>query len=156
MDYNSLSEFEVIRSVFHHNPANKNVKQIANYFNTSVSNIYKWGENPENSGASIPKQYIVPFCIYTKDYRLIEWYAWQIDRRTIPLEKGQGVNGILSDDLFTIDILRGQLAEKLKLALNDNLLDDYEKKALKDIVSKIFIQCHNFIEELNLENIKFS
>ncbi len=136
MDYDNLLEYEVINEILRANPAHKSPKQIAAHLGRSVVTVYKWGENPENSGAAMPKDYILPFSNFTQDKRLIEWYAHHHGYHLCA--NGPIItNGDLFDQLLNMDKLRGVFAQELVDARKDGVITSIEARKLRDVLSRL-------------------
>lgn len=148
MDYANLSAHQVIRAILDDNPAAKSPKQIAAFLGLSDISVLKWGEDPDGSGAPICSKYIIPFSVYTRDCRLIEFYAFHIGCRLAELEPGLSINGNIMDEVFNLDILRGALAGTLKTSLSDGRIDAREKRKLSGIAADMIRELRTFQKEL--------
>lgn len=155
MIYDNMEEWEVVHAVLHNNPAGRNVKHIAAFLGISPSVLYKYGQDPEFSGFSIPKDKILPLSHYTKDIRLMGFYLYQLGYRPEKIERGSLTNGEIMDDLMRMDRWRGVLADMLLDVMRDGKLDKEEIKNLLMASEKIREEISNFQEELRIKlNVK--
>ena len=155
MDYSEKARWEIIRMMLDNNTAGRTPKQIANFFTLALVTVTKWGADPESSGADIPSKYEVPLMIYCQDFRLLEWLAQQVGRRTVVIGEGN-IDGRLADQFFNIDMLKGKLSETLKKSIADGNLDRFERNDLTSNLLEIIKECETGISELKKKGVKFA
>ena len=153
MDFSIVQEYEVVNSVLRGNPAGKSVEQIAAFLSVSPTNVYKWGQNPENSGSGIPKKYIIPFCTITEDNRLLDWYAHQLDCHLAPNVNASRRGRSLLQGLLYLDGVRGRFADELREALADGRIDPGERAILSHRLAELIAEVRNISNMINQEGI---
>ena len=83
-------QWEVVKSMLDSNPEGRSAKQIANYLSVSLPFVYKWGQPPDGAGDNMPVKYIIPFTLYTGDFRLIQFLAAECGLMTFLVPKATG------------------------------------------------------------------
>jgi len=156
MNYLNLQLHEVVRTVLDDNPRGVSPKQIAARLSLSLFTVLKWGEDPEGSGATIPVKYILAVSEITGDHSIVEWFARHINRRTVPIDRIAKRNGYISDELFQLDQLRGELSGVLLQALDDGRIDDSERGRLRDLAAKMVEMLYQFQSELEGHSVRFT
>lgn len=137
MDYTYTQEWEVLSEMYRDNPGKKSVKQIAAFFSTSLSNVYKWAEpDPSGTPGGIPKKYIVPLCKYLEDYRLLDFYASQLDCHLAP-DGPFETDGQLFNHLLAVDEIKGHFSSDLKRALQDGRISIEDAKKLRTSLKQL-------------------
>jgi hypothetical protein len=150
MLYYNKEEWEIVREMRDHNPLDLTVKQQANKLGLNESTVYKWGENPEFSGSPIPKKYIVIYCLILSDFRLIDWYAYQVNHFIKPIEPSGKIDGNILDNFFDVGSSFGSLSKEIKEALADGKIDSMEATKILALLPTMIKEIRTLQEELKI------
>jgi len=149
MDYANLAEWQVIWEMLHRNPADLTVLQIANKISLNEKTVYKWGQDPDNSGTVIPKKYEIPFSNITQDKRLFEWKSHQIGYRLKPMEKANISTESVFAQFLDAGQFMGHTMGEVKIALADGRIDDSEKIKIRSLLGILIRHCQGIQDTLN-------
>jgi len=123
-----MKMYQVIHQVIEGNPAGIGPKEIAARLGICTATLYKWGEDPDNSGSNIPAAHIIPFCTITRSTMLLAFLAGQIGytiKKLPPIGKTE-----ISEDILFIGEQAGILIGMYRKYFMDNVLDENERASL--------------------------